>query len=153
MGHFSMEEPSNPGSVLGGNQQIRPSNGRRDDDSHFQRQRPRVKRRHSDVILRVRGNLPFRRSAWWARQDSNLQPDRYERSALTIELQAQPDGDNDRRNQKSIAPYRRRRETAQRRFVRLSVTSAKAVWRCRSRSSLCPRRTAARSSSTRRPAG
>ena len=25
---------------------------------------------------------------WWARQDSNLQPDRYERSALTIELQA-----------------------------------------------------------------
>jgi hypothetical protein len=33
-----------------------------------------------------------RRSAqegiWWARQDSNLQPDRYERSALTIELQA-----------------------------------------------------------------
>ena len=28
---------------------------------------------------------------WWARQDSNLQPDRYERSALTIELQAQPD--------------------------------------------------------------
>jgi hypothetical protein len=27
---------------------------------------------------------------WWARQDSNLQPDRYERSALTIELQALP---------------------------------------------------------------
>jgi hypothetical protein len=25
---------------------------------------------------------------WWARQDSSLQPDRYERSALTIELQA-----------------------------------------------------------------
>ena len=25
---------------------------------------------------------------WWAWQDSNLQPDRYERSALTIELQA-----------------------------------------------------------------
>ena len=24
----------------------------------------------------------------WARQDSNLQPNRYERSALTIELQA-----------------------------------------------------------------
>ena len=23
---------------------------------------------------------------WWARQDSNLQPDRYERPALTIEL-------------------------------------------------------------------
>jgi hypothetical protein len=27
-------------------------------------------------------------SLWWARQDSNLQPDRYERPALTIELQA-----------------------------------------------------------------
>src|SRR4029079_17207041 len=27
-------------------------------------------------------------STWWAREDSNLQPDRYERSALTIELQA-----------------------------------------------------------------
>ena len=25
---------------------------------------------------------------WWAWQDSNLQPDRYERPALTIELQA-----------------------------------------------------------------
>src|SRR6185437_9488932 len=29
-------------------------------------------------------------SARWARQDSNLQPDRYERPALTIELQAPP---------------------------------------------------------------
>ena len=28
------------------------------------------------------------REEWWARQDSNLQPDRYERPALTIELQA-----------------------------------------------------------------
>src|SRR5262249_49282952 len=27
-------------------------------------------------------------SRWWAREDSNLQPDRYERSALTIELRA-----------------------------------------------------------------
>src|SRR5690606_20350817 len=27
---------------------------------------------------------------WWARQDSNLQPDRYERPALTIELRAPP---------------------------------------------------------------
>src|SRR5262245_19328478 len=27
-------------------------------------------------------------NAWWAREDSNLQPDRYERSALTIELRA-----------------------------------------------------------------
>src|SRR5467141_4292979 len=30
-------------------------------------------------------------SMWWARQDSNLQPDRYERPALTIELQAPPE--------------------------------------------------------------
>ena len=28
------------------------------------------------------------KSEWWARQDSNLQPDRYERPALTIELRA-----------------------------------------------------------------
>ena len=37
------------------------------------------------------GRLGLRHCAekrWWARQDSNLQPDRYERSALTIELQA-----------------------------------------------------------------
>jgi hypothetical protein len=27
-------------------------------------------------------------SGWWAGQDSNLQPDRYERPALTIELPA-----------------------------------------------------------------
>ena len=32
----------------------------------------------------------FASEAWWARQDSNLQPDRYERPALTIELQAPP---------------------------------------------------------------
>jgi hypothetical protein len=29
-----------------------------------------------------------RTGEWWAREDSNLQPDRYERSALTIELRA-----------------------------------------------------------------
>src|SRR5690242_9232986 len=33
---------------------------------------------------RLRGKKP----RWWARQDSNLQPDRYERPALTLELQA-----------------------------------------------------------------
>jgi hypothetical protein len=27
-------------------------------------------------------------TTWWAREDSNLQPDRYERSALTVELRA-----------------------------------------------------------------
>src|SRR5262249_40037064 len=30
----------------------------------------------------------FASEGWWARQDSNLQPGRYERPALTIELQA-----------------------------------------------------------------
>jgi hypothetical protein len=35
--------------------------------------------------------IPLRcRFHWWARQGSNLQPDRYERPALTIELQAPP---------------------------------------------------------------
>jgi hypothetical protein len=34
------------------------------------------------------GNFPKRGTAWWAREDSNLQPDRYERPALTIELRA-----------------------------------------------------------------
>jgi hypothetical protein len=43
---------------------------------------------------RFRNGHHWRRYAaqlfWWARQDSNLQPDRYERPALTIELQAPP---------------------------------------------------------------
>src|SRR5262245_22604109 len=30
----------------------------------------------------------FASEGWWAREDSNLQPDRYERPALTIELRA-----------------------------------------------------------------
>src|SRR5262245_47325208 len=30
--------------------------------------------------------------SWWAREDSNLQPDRYERSALTVELRAHESG-------------------------------------------------------------
>ena len=34
------------------------------------------------------GKSPFGGTAWWAREDSNLQPDRYERPALTIELRA-----------------------------------------------------------------
>ena len=33
----------------------------------------------------------FHSEQWWARQDSNPQPSRYERPALTIELQAPPD--------------------------------------------------------------
>jgi hypothetical protein len=34
------------------------------------------------------GNLRDRANAWWARQDSNLQPSGYEPLALTIELRA-----------------------------------------------------------------
>src|SRR5215467_6396446 len=44
------------------------------------------------AFWKSRGNLAVRKSAWWAREDSNLQPDRYERSALTIELRARRDG-------------------------------------------------------------
>ena len=39
---------------------------------------------------RIGRNGKILSKTWWARQDSNLQPDRYERSALTIELQARP---------------------------------------------------------------
>jgi hypothetical protein len=34
------------------------------------------------------GESPSANAKWWARQDSNLKPDGYEPSALTIELQA-----------------------------------------------------------------
>ena len=38
-----------------------------------------------------RGSLPrFASEGWWACLDSNQEPDRYERPALTIELQAPP---------------------------------------------------------------
>src|SRR5262245_50086988 len=54
---------------------------------------PETKRSHknpanSGPFSSTTGNLRNRRNAWWAREDSNLQPDRYERSALTIELRA-----------------------------------------------------------------
>jgi hypothetical protein len=54
------------------------------------------KRRSASDNVRFGGMLGRRacmqcaRENWWARQDSNLQPDRYERPALTIELQARP---------------------------------------------------------------
>jgi len=32
------------------------------------------------AIRRLSGNLQVRENAWWAREDSNLQPDRYERT-------------------------------------------------------------------------
>ena len=49
------------------------------------------KARQMRAFYRLSGNLWCLASAWWARQDSNLQPDRYERPALTIELQARPE--------------------------------------------------------------
>src|SRR3954465_7633645 len=42
------------------------------------------------------------KTRWWARQDSNLQPDRYERPALTIELQAPPRADRLSREQTAV---------------------------------------------------
>jgi adenine deaminase len=42
---------------------------------------------------------------WWARQDSNLQPDRYERPALTIELQAPPRATASSRSATVPAPF------------------------------------------------
>src|SRR5437588_10579898 len=56
--------------------------------------------------------------AWWARQDSNLQPDRYERPALTIELQAPP----------------RTAAGGGRQTVRASFTAALAIPQCRGES-------------------
>ena len=50
--------------------------------------------RHSNPITggfaQATGKRGLQGTAWWARQDSNLQPDRYERPALTIELRARP---------------------------------------------------------------
>ncbi len=44
--------------------------------------------RQSGPILPFSGKVSASQNAWWAREDLNLQPDRYERSALTIELRA-----------------------------------------------------------------
>src|SRR5215472_2049494 len=53
---------------------------------------------------------------WWAREDSNLQPDRYERSALTIELRARCV----RTQAAPLAPHTMpRRERQSRRLARL----------------------------------
>ena len=43
---------------------------------------------------------------WWAGQDSNLQPDRYERPALTVELPAPAGLDRDRVNPWAAGPWR-----------------------------------------------
>ena len=47
-------------------------------------------KRDLQKLVARRSRLPPSPVTWWARQDSNLQPDRYERPALTIELQAPP---------------------------------------------------------------
>ncbi len=58
------------------------------------RQRPQARylnrgnARKSWAIRQRPGSAGSYRTGWWAREDSNLQPDRYERSALTIELRA-----------------------------------------------------------------
>src|SRR4030088_1754276 len=60
------------------------------------RQRPQVPHLNRGNARKMRavyqrpGNIGSHRTAWWAREDSNLQPDRYERSALTVELGAEP---------------------------------------------------------------
>jgi hypothetical protein len=43
--------------------------------------KPRDNARQRRAFRAASGNLRFRGTAWWAREDSNLQPDRYERGA------------------------------------------------------------------------
>src|SRR5262245_43681954 len=43
---------------------------------------------NSSLFAPKPGNLRSTRNAWWAREDSNLQPSGYEPLALTIELRA-----------------------------------------------------------------
>ena len=97
------------------------------------------------------GNFWFDGSAWWARLDSNQEPDRYERSALTIELRAL----------KGIV-LARRAAGAQSHPPRthgpqpasgFGLTASAGAWRCRSISSPCLRPTAAHRSSSRPPGG
>ena len=47
-------------------------------------------RRRSLYVFPREGLRSDNVDVWWAGQDSNLQPDRYERPALTIELPARP---------------------------------------------------------------
>src|ERR1700716_2551957 len=49
---------------------------------------PSGEARQFGAIRQQRGNLRKRKTAWSAREDSNLQPDRYEPAALTIGLRA-----------------------------------------------------------------
>ena len=41
-----------------------------------------------DRFIKTARNATFGKKVWWARQDSNPRPSRYERPALTAELQA-----------------------------------------------------------------
>ena len=82
--------------------QDRSASGKRDSSAQRQTAQNRLQARNGlrgdrNAAARARqlralwpspGNLAVRKSAWWAREDSNLQPDRYERSALTVELRA-----------------------------------------------------------------
>src|SRR3569833_624941 len=64
---------------------------------------------------------PFssRGGPWWARQDSNLRPDRYERPALTAELQARKDAD---RAGRALAACRRQHKPSGRAALRPAPT-------------------------------
>ena len=53
-----------------------------------QRQKPYTKTQKFGAICTTPGNLRLYGTAWWAREDSNLQPSGYEPLALTIELRA-----------------------------------------------------------------
>jgi hypothetical protein len=54
-------------------------------------------------ISRTAQRAPVLGSVWWAGQDSNLQPDRYERPALTIELPARPERPRVKRKTRAVA--------------------------------------------------
>jgi hypothetical protein len=75
--------------------QYRSASGKRDSSAQRQTAQNHIQARNGlrgdrDAAARARqlraswpspGNLAVRKSAWWAREDSNLQPDRYERRA------------------------------------------------------------------------
>ncbi len=87
------------------------------------------------------GNAGSHRTAWWAREDSNLQPDRYERSALTIELRARSSSYSSQTKIWCTAHIQSTRHIQSTFNVR--VTFSKAAWSCRLISWPCLRRTAA----------
>jgi hypothetical protein len=77
---------------------------------------------------------PNRWTAWWAREDSNLQPDRYERPALTIELRALASAAErpwPRRCPPSHTMPRRRRQCAARRPAGPNQVRHAPSWKAR----------------------